>query len=319
MKRYMLSSGEMSLIVQTKFLESSEWEKKEVSVSIQNLDCGMTVDYFYNKNKKFVIIPSPLAIANSRGDAIEPLYKTTVDAISRQIKTTFGLCCALLANEHYTTLYQEKGTNAQISIFDSKFTNPATFKNPSKETRFEKMFNYFISPLQKFFLWLIGRNKSQKISFLGQNATLYYLGTQPLLDGTSCGFYASGTILEIAASIEKNQSDTKTIVNLVHRHKKLDLVAEKIIKTMPHSQSSSEKSSKTTQSATTLQKKISKDKAYNKSLDSFPSATKKSNAQPRRPQLFMRQDLTEGTSLAQAERKNEQEGKSPSLNLFKGP
>lgn len=115
MPRFMLSSLEMNAIVGSYLAGQEVWVKGEVQVQIPALPDGINVVYFYNQRQKYAIIPSPLAVADGAGDAIEPAYQATVDALAAKLGNKhFGIGCSLLGKgtgeRHYTALHREAGT-----------------------------------------------------------------------------------------------------------------------------------------------------------------------------------------------------------------
>jgi hypothetical protein len=244
MPRKMLDSNEMNSIIEKHLFGNKEWEKKDVPVPVSDA-LTMNVTYFYNKNKNFVIIPSPIAVKEGAGDAVEPSYHATVCAIKEQMKEeekNFGIGCSLLGKgtgeRHYTALFKEKGANGKMTMFDSKISAPTQFFNSSESPGFfEKSWGFIKAPFKTFGLWAFGAGKEVKYSFLGNNVTIHRLATQPFFDGVSCGFHSSGAVLKILDLIEKD-SGTAKITSSITSDKQLDLKAEKILNKTPEMNSS---------------------------------------------------------------------------------
>ncbi|MFJ1269257.1 hypothetical protein ACD661_11885 [Legionella lytica] len=231
MPRKMLYSNEMDLIINRHLSGNSEWEKNEVLVPVSFLELKVT--YFYNKNKNFIIISSPLAVKPGRGDAEEPSYQATIEAIKNQLgKENFGIGCSLLGKNHYIALFKEAGEEGKIAIFDSKISSPHQFfKSPEAPGFFEKVWGLVKAPFNAFGLWAFAIGKEIHCSFLDKDVTLYRLGTQPFFDGVSCGFHSSGAILNIIDLMHTSEVTTEEVVLSITNHKHLDLQAECILNT----------------------------------------------------------------------------------------
>lgn len=231
----MLSSLEMNTIVGKYLTGKDEWVRNEVQVQIPVLPDGINVVYFYNRRKNFVIIPSPLAVADGQGDAIEPAYQSTVDAIAAQIGSKeFGIGCSLLGKgtgeRHFTALHRESGKNGKMDIFDSKISAPSQFLSSSNAPNLlEKAWGYFTAPFRTFALWAFGIGKHIEASFLAQEVTIHRLETQPFFDGVSCGLHSTGAVLEVADLICYDFVRTDEIIASVTQKNNLDLRAEEIL------------------------------------------------------------------------------------------
>lgn len=229
----MLYSNEMDLIIGTHLTGNTEWEKREVPVHISFIE--MNVIYFYNKNKNFIIIPSPLAVKQGSGDAAEPSYQTTVDAIKNQIGIrNFGIGCSLLGKgageRHYTALFKEIGDEGKVTVFDSKISSPKQFFNSSDAPGFfEKIWGLFNAPFKAFGLWAFEIGKEIQSSFLGNDVAVYRLATQPIFDGVSCGFHSAGAVLNMIDLIDANNVTPKEIIHSITNDKNLDTQAETIL------------------------------------------------------------------------------------------
>ena len=214
MPRAMLYSNEMDLIVTNHFKKNDNWAKQEVSVAIPGLPEGINVVYFYNKQNNAVVIPSPLAVMDGDGDAVEPSYQATIDAISKVIGDPFSLATSLVGKgsgeRHYTALY--RSLDGEISIFDSKISEPERFLNSSNAPNFfEIIWGGLTALFQSFGLWAFGIGKQVNATFLNQDVVIHRLGTQPLFDGVSCGLYSAGAVLVMADLIDNNQLSTEDI------------------------------------------------------------------------------------------------------------
>lgn len=233
MPRQMLYSDQMNSITEKHIAGNIEWKKKEVSVSVSFLE--MNVTYFYNKNKNFVIIPSPLAVKEGTGDAVEPSYEKTILAIEKQVgNENFGIGCSLLGKgtgeRHYTALFKEKGNNGKITMFDSKISAPNQFFNSSDSPGFfEKAWGFIKAPFKAFGLWAFGIGKEIQSSFLGKDVTVHRLATQPFFDGVSCGLHSSGAVLNMVDLIEKGVTTTEEITSSITSNKHLDLKSESVL------------------------------------------------------------------------------------------
>lgn len=233
MSRMMLDSNEMNSIIKNHLTGSGEWEKKEASIQVSFMK--MNVTYFYNKNRNFVIIPSPLAVKQGSGDAEEPSYQSTVEAIRNQIDNeNFGIGCSLLGKgtgeRHYTTLFKEKGEHGRITVFDSKISSPNQFFNSSESPNFfEKVWGFIKAPFKAFGLWAFGIGKEVQSSFLGKDVTVHRLGTQPFFDGVSCGLHSSGAVLNMIDLIDKKEVTADEIILSITNQKNLDSKAERIL------------------------------------------------------------------------------------------
>jgi hypothetical protein len=237
MPRKMLCSTEMSPITEKHLSGKQEWEKKEVSVPISFIETiDINVTYFYNKNKNFVIIPTPLAVKEGRGEAAEPSYEKTIQAIEKQVgNENFGLGCALLGKgtgeRHYTALFKEEGANGKIAVFDSKISDPNQFFNSSDSPGFfEKVWGVIKAPFKAFGLWAFGIGNETQSSFLGKDVTVHRLATQPFFDGVSCGLHSAGAILNMIDVIDAPMSNKgitiEEITSSITSDKHLDLKAE---------------------------------------------------------------------------------------------
>lgn len=237
MPRKMLYSNEMDSITEKHLAGNIEWEKKEVSVPVSFLE--MNITYFYNKNKNFVIIPSPLAVKEGTGDAVEPSYEKTIIAIENQVgNRDFGIGCSLLGKgtgeRHYTALFKEQGANGKITMFDSKISAPNQFFNSSESPGFfEKAWGFIKAPFKAFGLWAFGIGKEIQSSFLGKDVTVHRLATQPFFDGVSCGLHSSGAVLNMIDVIDDpmNQKGvtTEKITSSITSDKGLDLKSESVL------------------------------------------------------------------------------------------
>ncbi|MDR3504384.1 MAG: hypothetical protein P4L79_17590 [Legionella sp.] len=233
MPRKMLYSNEMNSIIEKHLTGNTEWEKKEASVHISFMK--MNVTYFYNKNKNFVVIPSPLAVKKGSGDAEEPSYQSAVAAITNQIGNgKFGIGCSLLGKgtgeRHYAALFKEKGDEGKVTVFDSKISSPNQFFNSSESPDFfEKIGGFIQAPFKAFGLWAFEIGKEIKSSFLGKDVTVHRLASQPFFDGVSCGFHSSGAVLNMIDLIGKKEVTTEEIILSITTHKDLDSKAEHIL------------------------------------------------------------------------------------------
>lgn len=232
MPRAMLDSYDMDLIVIRHFKKNGNWEKREVSVDIAGLPEGMNVVYFYNQQKNAVIVPSPLAVIEGDGDAIEPSYQATIQAISKVIGDNFTLGTSLLGKgageRHYTAMY--RALDGKISMFDSKISEPERFLNSSNAPNFFEIIWGGLSALfQSFGLWAFGIGKQVHATFLNQDMLIHRLETQPLFDGVSCGLYSAGAVMVMADLIDNNQSGTEDITLAITGSEYLDIRAETIL------------------------------------------------------------------------------------------
>ncbi len=193
----MLDSSEMNDIVERHLNKNLEWEKKTVSVPVSGI-LEMEVTYFYNKSKNFAIIPSPLAVKEATGDAVEPSYEPTIAAIADEVgNNNFGIGCSLLGKgtgeRHYTALYKEQGNEGKIIVFDSKISDPDKFFNSSDAPGFlEKAWGVISAPFKAFGLWAFNIGKDTQATFMNHPITVERLATQPFFDGVSCGYHSSG-------------------------------------------------------------------------------------------------------------------------------
>ena len=236
MPRAMLYSNEMDLIATNHFKKNDSWVKQEVSVAIPGLPEGMNVVYFYNKQKNAVVIPSPLAVMDGDGDAVEPSYQATIAAISKVIGDTFSLATSLVGKgsgeRHYTALY--RSLDGEISIFDSKISEPERFLNSSNAPNFfEIIWGGLTALFQSFGLWAFGIGKQVHATFLNQDVVIHRLGTQPLLDGVSCGLFSAGAVLVMADLIDNNQLSTEEITLAITTSEQLDDRAEELLLDIP--------------------------------------------------------------------------------------
>ncbi|KTC99627.1 hypothetical protein [Legionella erythra] len=234
MPRQMLYSNDMNSITEKHLTGNSEWEKKDVLVPVSFIE--MNVTYFYNKDKNFVIIASPLAVNEGAGDAVEPSYEATIRSIENQVGNGhFGIGCSLLGKgtgeRHYIALFKEKGAHGKISMFDSKISAPNQFFNSSESPSFfEKARGFIKAPFKALGLWAFGIGKEIKSSFLGKDVIVHRLATQPFFDGVSCGFHASGAVLMMADLIGKGVTTTEEITSSITSDKCLDLKSETLLK-----------------------------------------------------------------------------------------
>ncbi|MCE0721699.1 MULTISPECIES: hypothetical protein [Legionella] len=223
MPRHMLFSDEMDFIVTQYLGEKPEWEKREVNVLIPNLDDpdGMNVTYFYNEEKNSVVIPSPLAVKDGEGLGAEPSYQATIAAISEQLGTDrFNICSSLLGKgsgeRHYVALYHPKNENGEMSIFDSKISEPERFFNSSDApSLLEMAWGYLTAPFKAFGLWAFNIGKQINATFLDQQVTIYRLETQPILDAVSCGYHSTGALLVMIDHIDKGECSTEQISSAI--------------------------------------------------------------------------------------------------------
>lgn len=237
MPRHMLFSDEMDFIV-TQYLEGkAEWKRQEVGVIIPTLEDpdGMNVTYFYNREKNSVVIPSPLAVKDGEGLGAEPSYQATVAAIARQLGTDrFNICSSLLGKgsgeRHYVALYHAQNENEEMSIFDSKISEPKRFFNSSNAPSiWEMAWGYFTAPFKAFGLWAFNIGKQINATFLDQQVAIYRLETQPILDGVSCGYHSTGALLAMIDQIDKGECSTKHITSAIMGNEHHDQLAETLL------------------------------------------------------------------------------------------
>lgn len=237
MPRHMLFSDEMDFIV-TQYLNGKPgWERREVGVIIPNLSDpdGMNVTYFYNQEKNSVVIPSPLAVKDGEGLGAEPSYQATIEAISKQLGNThFNICSSLLGKgsgeRHYVALYHEQNEDKEMSIFDSKISEPERFFNSSNAPSiWEMAWGYLTAPFKAFGLWALNIGKQINTTFLEQQVTIYRLETQPILDAVSCGYHSTGALLAMIEQIEQDNCRTEQITSAIIGNKQHDRLAETLL------------------------------------------------------------------------------------------
>lgn len=233
MPRHMLYSNEMDSIVTKHLNKNSDWMQMEILVALPPLPDGINVIYFYNASKNAVVIPSPLATKASPGDAAEPTYEATVNAISTALgKNKFIISTSLVGQgtgeRHYVALY--RSLEGEIRIFDSKISNPEQFLNSSETPGFFAIIRDALTALfNAFGLWAFGAGKQVHATFLNQDISIHRLGTQPLFDGVSCGLHSTGAVLAMADLINNDITSSKEISTTIINGEGLDTRAENIL------------------------------------------------------------------------------------------
>ncbi|WP_133133961.1 hypothetical protein [Legionella parisiensis] len=214
-----------------------EWEKREVGVIIPNLEDpeGINVTYFYNQEKNSVVIPSPLAVKNGEGLAAEPSYQATITAIEKHLGTNhFNICSSLLGKgsgeRHYVAVYHAQNEDKEMSVFDSKISEPEQFFNSSNAPSiWEMAWGYLTAPFKAFGLWAFNIGKQINVSFLDQQITIHRLETQPIFDGVSCGYHSTGALLAMIDQIDKGECGTERITAAIMGNDHLDQSAETLL------------------------------------------------------------------------------------------
>lgn len=233
MPRHMLYSNEMDSIVTKHLNKNSDWVQMETLVAMPPLPEGINVIYFYNESNNAVVIPSPLATKASPGDAAEPTYEATINAISAALGNNKFIISTSLVGQgtgerHYVALY--RSPEGEICIFDSKISNPEQFLHSSETPGFFAIIWDALTALfNAFGLWAFGTGKHVHATFLNQDVSIHRLGTQPLFDGVSCGLHSTGAVLVMADLIYNDITSSKEISAAIINSEGLDTRAENIL------------------------------------------------------------------------------------------
>lgn len=233
MPRSMLSSGEMETIVKRYFHEKENWQERQLAYGPAGF--GLALSYFFNEQNNAVVVSQPLAVqaVTDNPNAIEPTFQEIKQAIEQSLGgITFSLSASLLGKgsgeRHYVAYHQDLAGSRVI--FDSKMSNPDKFlSSANKPGFFERFFAILAAPFKSLALSL-GFRRQTMATFLGQAVEIHRLGTQPLLDGVSCGYHSSGALMTMVDYIDAQNNvnivELKTaIVNSAH----LDRRAEALL------------------------------------------------------------------------------------------
>lgn len=231
MPRQMLYTDQVDSIIKDYLIDNSEWTRKEVDIPVSSFKTNIV--YFYNQNKNSVIISTPLFVQPNENSYIA-CYQAAVQKIKEDLtREDFSLACILLGKgggeRHYMALYKDRSQYGTTNVFDSKISSPDLFFNSSDAPNvFEKIWNFFKVPIYSFALWAFGIGQQIKASFLGEEVTVFRLGTQSIFDGVSCGLHAAGAIMNVINSVDKGMCTSEDIVDSITSDTCLDLKAEEI-------------------------------------------------------------------------------------------
>lgn len=229
MPREMLYSNEMATIAKRHFSENPSWQEKSVIIDVSGIP--IEVVYYYNSERNAVVIPSPLAVKKMIGsDFFEPDFTEVVYHIEKDLNSkNFSISGSLIgkgaAECHYVAFHQDR--QGKIALFDSKFSDPERFLSASdKPSLWEKLIGYLQAPF-RFIAFSLGFGQITEAKFLDQNIKVHRLGTQPALDGVSCGYHSIGAVLAMSDEISHNSnSSLAKIEQVVKQNKQLDGKAE---------------------------------------------------------------------------------------------
>lgn len=257
MTRKMLAAEQIENIIKFHFkdLEKNQANVDDESVWIEkNLtDCGsfkVGITYFYNAKKNAVIIACPLLVSPVVG-AIEATYAEIEDKICslpgyQQISIS-GVLLAKGATERHYVAFHHQSANSAITIFDSKISNMNRFLSSSDIPNFfERIIGYVMAPI-KTIGFALGFGKQVKARFHGHPVDAYRLGTQPMLDGVSCGYHSAGAIVTLVDTLSKREpvhsdgitnptaNSADTINDVIFRHKDIYAgIADKLLEQSQH-------------------------------------------------------------------------------------
>lgn len=229
MPREMLYSNKMATIAKRHFSVNPSWQEKSVSIEVSGIP--IEVVYYYNRERNAVVIPSPLAVKKMIGsNFFEPDFTAVVHHIEKDLNSkNFSISGSLIgkgAGEcHYVAFHQDR--QGQMALFDSKFSDPERFLSASdKPSLWEKLIGYLQAPF-RFIAFSLGFGQVAEAKYLEQNIKVHRLGTQPALDGVSCGYHSIGAVLAMSDEIsQNNNSSLAKIEQVVKQDKQLDCKAE---------------------------------------------------------------------------------------------